>query len=89
MQTTNNNIIKEIISTAKLVIAGTAEFEPGDNLQIFSELYLQPLLKKMNQGLVENPIVNHKDMKEFICTITAVELELQRILEICKGRLCE
>lgn len=79
MQTTNDNIIQEIISTAKLAIAGASEFELGDSVQVFSELYLQPLFKKMEQGIKEMKQASHKELKELVCTIKAVELELQRI----------
>lgn len=79
---TTNNIIREIISTAKLAVAGAAEFKEGDNKQVFLELFIEPLLSKMEQGIIDNPGADSKQSKELICTIIAVELELQRINQL-------
>lgn len=82
METTENRIIQEIISTARLAIAGASEFEPGDNKQVFIELYIKPLFKKIKQGIKEVKGIKKKEFKELICTLTAVELELKRLTDI-------
>lgn len=76
---TTNNIIQEIIKTARLAIAGASEFQAGDNKQVFLELYIEPLLSKMGQGIIDNSSADSKEAKELICSITAIEMELERI----------